>query len=76
MLTTAYDSRIWQLAGNGGLIELNVQRLCRQYFSTLQMVSGLRAVGVGSSSELAEAPQARISCTAAHALLAAAHAQL
>ena len=76
MLTTAHDSRIRQEAGNGGLIELNVQRLCRQHFSTLQMVGGLRAVGVGSSSELAEAPQPRFSCTAVQALLAAAHAQL
>ena len=36
------------------------------------MVGGLRAVGVGSSSELAEAPQPRLSCTAVQALLAAA----
>ena len=36
------------------------------------MVGGLRAVGVGSSSELAEAPQPLFSCTAVQALLAAA----
>ena len=59
MLTTAYDSSIWQVGERWWLLELNVQRLCRQYFSTLQMVDGLRAVGVGSSSELAEAPQPR-----------------
>ena len=76
MLTTAHDSSFPQDGGNGGLIELNVQRLCRQHFSTLQMIGGLRAVGVGSSSELAEAPQPRFSCTAVQSLLAAAHAQL
>ena len=76
MLTTAYDSSIWQVGGRWWLLELNVQRLCQQYFSTLQMVGGLRAVGVDSSSELAEAPQPRFSCTAVQALLAAAHAQL
>ena len=65
-----------RLARKWWLLELNVQRLCRQYFSTLQVVGGLRAVGVGSSSELAEAPQPRFSCTAVQALLAAAHAQL
>ena len=48
-----------RLARKWWLLKLNVQRLCRQYFSTLQMVGGLRAVGVGSSSELAEAPQPR-----------------
>jgi len=71
MLTTAYDSSIWQVGERWWLLELNVQRLCRQYFSTLQMVGGLRAVGVGSSSELAEAPQPRFSCTAMQALLRA-----
>ena len=76
MLTTALDSRIRQVGEDGGLIELNVQRLYRQHFSTLQMVGGLCAVGVGSSSELAEAPQPRFSCTAVQSLLAAAHAQL
>ena len=76
MLTTVYDSSIWQVGERWWLLELNVQRLCWQYFSTLQMVGGLRAVGVGSSSELAEAPQPRFSCTAVQALLAAAHAQL
>ena len=76
MLTTAHDSRIRQVGTQWWIHELNLQRQCRQHFSTLQMVSGLRAVGVGSSSELAEAPQARFSCTAVQALLAAAHAQL
>ena len=65
-----------RLARKWWLLKLNVQRLCRQYVSTLQMVGGLRAVGVGSSSELAGAPQPRFSCTAVQALLAAAHAQL
>jgi hypothetical protein len=76
MLTTAYNSRIRQVGTQWWLLKLNVQRLCRQHFSTLQMVGGLRAVGVGSSSELAEAPQPLFSCTAVQALLAAAHAQL
>ena len=73
MLTTAYDSSIRQVGMQRWLHELSGRRQRRQYFSTLEIINGLRAVGVGSSSELAEAPQPRFSCTAVQALLAAAH---
>ena len=46
-----------RLARKWWLHELIGQRQRRQHFCTLQMVGGLRAVGVGISSKLAEAPQ-------------------
>ena len=55
-----------RLAGKWCLHELIGQRQRRQHFCTLQMVGWLRAVGVGSSSELAEAPQHLFSCTAVY----------
>ena len=72
MLTTAHDSSIRQVGTQRWLHKLNSQRQHRQHFSTLQAVSGLRAVSVGSSRAFAEALQHRLSCTAVQALLAAA----
>ena len=63
-------------AGKGWLLEVGGQRQRRQHFCTLQMVGGLRAVSVSSSSELDEAPQPRLSCSAVQALLVAARSQL
>ena len=56
-------------AGKGWLLEVGGQRQRRQHFCTLQMVGGLRAVSVSSSSELDEAPQPRLPCSAVQALL-------
>ena len=39
------------------LHELSRRQQRRQHFGTLGIINGLRAVGVGSSSKLAEAPQ-------------------
>ena len=61
-----------RLVGKWWLLELIGQRLHRHHFSTLQIIDGLFAVGVGSVSMLAEAPEHRLSCTAVQALLAAA----
>ena len=65
-----------RLARKWWLHELIGQRQRRQHFCTLQMVGGLRAVSVSSSSELDEAPQPRLSCSAVQALLVAARSQL
>ena len=72
MLTTAYNSSIRQVGTQRWLHELSRRRQRRQHFGTLQTISGLLAVGVGSVSMCAEAPELRLSCTAALALLAAA----
>ena len=72
MLTAAYDSSIRQVGTQRWLQELIGQRQRRQHFGTLQTISGLRAVGVGSGTARAEAPEHRLSCTAVQALLAAA----
>ena len=48
------------------------ERQRRQYFGTLQIIGGLLVMGVGSSRAGAEAPELRLSSTAAQALLAAA----
>ena len=65
-----------RLAHKWWLHELIGQRQRRQHFYTLQMVGRLRAVSVSSSSELDEAPQLRLSCSAVQALLVAARSQL
>ena len=57
MLTTAYNSSIRQVGTQRWLNELSRRRQRRQHFGTLRIINGLRAVGVGSSSKLAEAPQ-------------------
>ena len=58
MLTTALDCSsipaFGRLAGKWRLLELIGQRQRRQHFGTLGTINGLRAVGVGSSSKLAE----------------------
>ena len=61
-----------RLAGKWRLLELIGQRQRRQHFGTLQTNGGLRAVGVGSGTARAEAPEPRLSCTAVQALWAAA----
>ena len=53
-----------RLARKWWLHELIGQQQRRQHFCTLQMGGGLRAVSVSSSSELDEAPQPRLSCSA------------
>ena len=60
------------LARRWWLHELSSWRQCRQHFGTLQTISGLRAVGVGSGRARAEAADHRLSCTAVQALLEAA----
>ena len=58
-----------RLAHKWWLHELSGWRQRRQHFGTLRTINGLCAVGVGSSSKLAEAPEHRLSCTAVQALL-------
>ena len=62
-----------RLARKWWLHELSGRRQRRQHFGTLGIINWLRAVSVGSSSKLAEAPQHRLSCTAVQALQVAAH---
>ena len=57
-----------RLAGKWWLLELIGQRLHRHHFGTLRIIDGLLAVGVGSVSMLAEAPEHRLSCTAVQSL--------
>ena len=52
-----------RLAGKWRLLELIGQRQRRQHFGTLQTNGGLRAVGVGSGTARAEAPEPPLSCT-------------
>ena len=48
MLTTAHDSSIRQVGTQRWLNKLSSRRHRRQHFGTLQIINGLRAVGVGS----------------------------
>ena len=48
MLTAAHDSSIRQVGTQRWQHKLSSRRLRRQLFGTLQIINGLRAVGVGS----------------------------
>ena len=61
-----------RLVGRWWLLELIGQRQRRQHFGTLETISGLLAVGVGSDRAHAEAPEHRLCCSAVQALVAAA----
>ena len=72
MLTAAHDSSIRQVGTQRWLHKLSSRRHRRQLFGTLQIINGLRAVGVGSIRAFAEAAEYRLSCTAVQAVLVAA----
>ena len=76
MLTTAYNSSIRQVGTQRWLHKLSSRWHRRQHFGTLQTINGQRAVSVSSSSELDEAPQPRLSCSAVQALLVAARGSI
>jgi len=61
-----------RVAGKWWLHELIGQWQRRQHFGTRQMISGLRAVGVGSGRARAGAAEHRLSYIAVQSLLAAA----